>query len=84
MSNFERLKALPHDGSGAALSRARAGATAIGVTWAVIPVPKGDALIGSDGELSGALEALGYAQPISDAQREGAEDEEKPRDEGSE
>lgn len=84
MSIFERLKPLPHDGSGASLSRARAGSTAVGVTWAVIPVPEGDALIGADGELSGALEALGYAQPISDAQPEEGDEGQSPKEEGSE
>ena len=33
---------------------------ALDVTWAVVPLPLGDSLIGSDGELTGALEALGY------------------------
>jgi hypothetical protein len=60
-ATFERLRALPHDGSGAALSRARSGSTALDVTWAVVPLPAGDELVGSDAELAGALEALGYA-----------------------
>ncbi len=59
-SGYDRLRALPNDGSGAALSRARSGPTALDVTWAVVPLPLGDSLIGSDGELTGALEALGY------------------------
>ena len=58
---FDRLRALPHDGSGAALSRSRSGATALDVTWAVVPLPLGAGIVGSDGELTGALEALGYA-----------------------
>lgn len=59
-SQFDRLRAFPHDGSGTALSRARSGPTALDVTWAVVPLPFGDNLVGSDGELTAALEALGY------------------------
>ena len=82
LPGFERLKGAPHDGSGSALSRTRSGATALGVTWAVVPLPAGDAIIGADGELSGALEALGYSQPIrTDTLGDEEEPEEAP-DEG--
>ncbi len=74
-SSFDRLRAQPHDGSGSALSRARAGSTTIDVTWAVVPLPGGDAIIGSDGELSGALEALGYTTGSPEPEDEAAEDE---------
>jgi len=62
MKNFEKLRAKPHDGSGAMLSRARSGSTAATVTWAIVPVPGGSATEGSDDEMAGALEALGYTQ----------------------
>ncbi len=62
MTNFEKLRAKPHDGSGAMLSRARAGSTAATVTWAIVPLPGGGTTEGSDDEMAGALEALGYTQ----------------------
>ncbi len=68
MKNFEKLRAKPHDGSGAMLSRARAGSTAATVTWAIVPLPAGVATEGSDDEMAGALEALGYTQKGSPEQ----------------
>ncbi len=62
MKYFELLKPRVHDGSGAVLSRARAGAISALVTWAIVPVPAGRGTEGSDAEMAGALEALGYMQ----------------------
>ena len=68
MTSYERLSPHPNDGSGTPLGVVRSGSTSVAVTWAVLPVPAGDALVGSNGELTGALEALGYSQPIADDQ----------------
>jgi arylsulfatase A-like enzyme len=83
-ATFERLRALPHDGSGAALSRARSGSTALDVTWAVVPLPAGDELVGSDAELAGALEALGYATGAQAGGDEGGKGDEGDDDDDTE
>ncbi len=76
MTYFDRLRSSPYDGRGSDLSTTRSGSSAVEVTWAVLPLPLGEAIVGSDGELTGALEALGYstgeppAQPPSDEQDE--------------
>ena len=81
MTYFDRLRATAYDGRGADLSTTRAGSTAVEVTWAVLPLPLGEAIVGSDGELTGALEALGYTTGEAPAQlpaEEPAEDAPTP------
>lgn len=74
MAQFERLRERPHDGSGAVLSKARAGGTAAVVTWAIVPVSAGEVTEATDMEMQAALEALGYAVP-TEPSKEGDEEE---------
>ncbi len=80
MSGFDNLHANPFDGSGTELSTTRAGAVEVSVTWAVLPLPVGEAIVGADGELSAALEALGYTTgaTANDDERDKDDDEADP------
>lgn len=69
-TKFEPLRARPHDGSGSVLSKARSGATAAMVTWAIVPVSAGEVTQGSDDEMQAALEALGYAVPTDEIEED--------------
>ncbi len=78
MTYFDRLRSTPYDGRGADLSTTRSGSTAVEVTWAILPLPLGEAIVGSDGELTGALEALGYTTGEAPAQLPLLEPDEAP------
>ena len=80
MDRFDSLRERPHDGSGAVLSKARSGATAAVVTWAIVPVSAGENTQGSDAEMQAALEALGYTVPTAEIE----EDEQGDRNEEGE
>jgi hypothetical protein len=54
------LKAIPLTGEGELLAEIKAGGKTVQVTYAITPVPSGDALEAMDPELRAALEAMGY------------------------